>query len=144
MTPVRVRIVSAAREKGCWSEPSEQQAHGMLTEKHGKYYVIYDEAPGTGLEGTRTTLKWDAERVILLRSGTLSHRQEFCRGLTDRSLYRTPYLELPLETETRFLRTGFVNGCWRIELEYTLRQDGALYGDMRILIDIEEEADLGH
>lgn len=139
MEPVRIRIVSSTREKGSADQVTEQRYKGVLTEKAGKCYVIYEEDAQSGLEGTKTTVKWDQERVIILRNGSVSHRQEFCKGLADNSVYVTPYMKIPLTTETSYLYTSFREGIWRLEIEYTLYHGGEPYGDMKILIEIEED-----
>ena len=74
-----------------------------MAEKNNKYYVFYDESEAAGLAGTKTTIKWDYERVIILRSGTVDCRQEFAGGLVSESMYRTPYLALPMRLTTDYL-----------------------------------------
>lgn len=135
MKPVKVRIVS--RNKGDESQIIEQHYRGQLAEKQGKNYLIYDENEQSGLEGTKTTIKWDQERVLILRNGSVQHRQEFAKGLVDHSLYLTPYLKIPLKTETRYVYTYFRKGAWHLEIEYALYHDADLYGEMQILIEIE-------
>ena len=110
----------------------------MMTEKGGKYYVIYKEDEQSGLDNTKTTLKWDDEHVIVMRSGSVDHRQEFRRGYVDKSLYQTPYMKIPLTTETSYVYTHFRNGMWQLEMEYTLYHDDKPYGEMKILIEVEE------
>ncbi len=144
MKPVKIRIVSSVKDENGQQEPTEQICFGEMTDKNGKQYVFYEESALTGLEGTKTTLKWDEERVIIIRRGTLEHRQEFCQGLVDKSLYQTPYLKIPLETATTYLYSYFRNGVWRIEIEYSLAHGGQPYGDMKILIEIEEDTRSGH
>ena len=144
MKPVKIRIVSAVQDENGKQHPSEQICFGRMAEKNGTNYVFYEESEVTGLEGTKTTIKWNDERIIILRSGTLDHRQEFCQGLVDKSLYQTPYLKIPLETATKYLYTGFRKGVWNLEIEYSLSHSGQPYGDMKILIEIEEDTKGGH
>ena len=144
MKPVKIRIVSAVQDENGKQQPSEQICFGRMAEKNGTNYVFYEESEVTGLEGTKTTIKWNDERIIILRSGTLDHRQEFCQGLVDKSLYQTPYLKIPLETATKYLYTGFRKGVWNLEIEYSLSHSGQPYGDMKILIEIEEDTKGGH
>lgn len=143
MKPVKVRVVSVVKDES-GVQTTEHKYSGSLAEKNGKNYVFYDENAESGLEGTKTTLKWDQERVIIIRSGTLDHRQEFFRGYIDKSIYKTPYLKIPLETSTTYLYNYFRDGVWHLEIEYTLAHDGQLYGDMKILIEIEEDITGGH
>jgi uncharacterized beta-barrel protein YwiB (DUF1934 family) len=144
MKPVKIRIISSVEDQNGRQQPSEQICFGRMAEKNGTNYVFYEESEVTGLEGTKTTIKWNDERIIILRSGTLDHRQEFCQGLVDKSLYQTPYLKIPLETATKYLYTGFRKGVWNLEIEYSLSHSGQPYGDMKILIEIEEDTKGGH
>lgn len=144
MKPVKIRIISSVKDENGKQQPSEQICFGRMAEKNGTNYVFYEESEVTGLEGTKTTIKWNDERIIILRSGTLDHRQEFCQGLVDKSLYQTPYLKIPLETATKYLYTGFRKGVWDLEIEYSLSHSGQPYGDMKILIEIEEDTKGGH
>jgi uncharacterized beta-barrel protein YwiB (DUF1934 family) len=144
MKPVKIRIISSVKDENGRQQPSEQICFGRMAEKNGTNYVFYEESEVTGMEGTKTTIKWNDERIIILRSGTLDHRQEFCQGLVDKSLYQTPYLKIPLETATKYLYTGFRKGVWNLEIEYSLSHSGQPYGDMKILIEIEEDTKGGH
>ena len=144
MKPVKIRIISSVKDENGRQQPSEQICFGRMAEKNGTNYVFYEESEVTGLEGTKTTIKWNDERIVILRSGTLDHRQEFCQGLVDKSLYQTPYLKIPLETATKYLYTGFRKGVWNLEIEYSLSHSGQPYGDMKILIEIEEDTKGGH
>lgn len=135
MKPVKVRIVS--RNKGDESQTIEHHYSGQFAAKQGKNYVIYAENEQSGLEGTKTTIKWDQERILILRNGSVQHRQEFARGLIDHSVYLTPYLKIPLKTETRYIYTYFRKGVWHLEIEYNLYHDDALYGEIQILVEIE-------
>lgn len=144
MQPVKIKIISSGRSGGEDLPAARQQYSGRMAEKNGKYYVMYEEDAQSGLEGTKTTLKWDQERIVIMRSGSVEHRQEFCRGLSSRSIYRTPYLEIPLTTETSYLYTYFRRGIWRLEIEYKLYHGSDFYGEMKILIEIEEDQKVGH
>ncbi len=135
MKPVKVRIMS--RNKGDESQTIEQNYHGQFAEKLGKNYLIYEEDGQSGLEGTKTTVKWEQDHVLILRNGSVQHRQEFAKGLVDHSVYLTPYLKIPLRTETSYVYTYFRKGIWHIEIEYTIYHDDAPYGEMQILIEIE-------
>ncbi len=143
MKPVKIHIVSVTKDSE-GTLTTEHNYAGKMTEKNGVNYVFYEENEQSGLEGTKTTLKWDAEKVIILRSGSLDHRQEFCRGYIDKSIYVTPYMKIPLETTTSYVYSYFRDGVWHVEIEYTLAHDGQLYGDMKILIDVEEDISSGH
>jgi len=136
--PVRIRVLSTTKDENGYQPTTEQNYVGELLEKNGKYYAMYKDTGEETFAGTKTTIKWDEERVLILRSGALEHRQEFCKGMADESTYRTPYMEIPLVTTTNYLYTYFRKGVWHIDLDYTLTHSGEIYGDMKVLIEIEE------
>lgn len=140
MKAVRIKISSS--NKYCAQEPAEKIeliSFGKLTEKNGKYYVRYDETEASGLAGTRTTIKWDEERVVVIRTGSLEHRQEFAAGLLSHSLYQTPYLKLSMDTLTRKLKIAGSGCSWTIRLEYDLLYDEREENHINLSIEIEED-----
>lgn len=136
--PVKIKIRSTSRdEKG--SQPAVVQQHqGVLVEKNGKCYAMYEENPPEGFGKTKTTLKWEKDRVLILRSGALEHHQEFVKDMVQESLYRTPYMEIPLVTTTNYVYCFKRNNIWNLELDYNLSHSGEAYGQFRLLIEIEE------
>ncbi len=142
MKAVTIHICS--QSDGDAAGRTEYSCRGQLAEKNGSYYALYEEPPQFGITGVKTTLKWRGGRVVLLRSGKLEQRQEFYRGYTDRSLYRTPYLTLALVTVTESVWAEGSGGHWRLELRYTLLHGDQPYGRMRVRIEIEEEDASGH
>lgn len=138
MDAVKIRIYSLSKDASGEGQATEQRYTGTMAERAGKYYVMYQEDAQSGLEGTKTTLKWDQNHLVIMRSGTVDHRQEFAKGYKDKSIYRTPYMEIPLETHTRYLYNYFRKGKWHLEIEYTLYHGEEPYGEMQILIEIEE------
>ena len=107
--------------------------------KNNKYYVFYDESEAAGLAGTKTTIKWDYERVIILRSGTVDCRQEFAGGLVSESMYRTPYLALPMRLTTDYLYVYCRDKVWHIDLEYVLELEGQTRSRFKLKMEIEED-----
>ena len=63
MEPVKIRIFSMIKDESGESQTTEQSYAGMMTERSGKYYVMYQEDAQSGLEGTKTTLKWEIGRA---------------------------------------------------------------------------------
>lgn len=140
MQPVKIRILSTNSD----AQSFEQKYTGTMTAKDGKYYVMYSEDEQSGLANTKTTLKWDDERVIILRSGSVEHRQEFCMGLADKSVYHTPYLDIPMTTHTTYLDTRFARGAWQLQMECKLLHGDEPYDERKIIIEIEEDTEVGH
>ena len=139
MQAVKITVTSTS------SDSSEEQAleiisFGTLLEKNGKWYARYQESETTGLAGTTTTIKWDRERVIVLRSGSVEHRQEFFPGLNQASLYKTPELEIPMQTRTRGVKIEFLpEGIWLLAIDYELVYFSKERNQMHLRIKIEED-----
>mgnify|MGYP000273155083 CR=1 FL=1 len=93
-----------------------------MAEKNGKFYVFYDETEAVGMQGTKTTIKWNYDNVVIIRSGTVESRQEFAQGLECISVYKTPYITFGLKTNTEYLYVTAVtvfgtlnlNICWKL------------------------------
>lgn len=112
---------------------------GEFAERSGKNYAIYEETEETGLKGTKTTIKWDSESVIILRSGVLKYRQELVIGKIDYSVYKTPYMNIPIETTTKSLRVSLKDGKHKIQSEYTMKIGSEEIKKMKLDIVVEED-----
>ncbi|AZR74053.1 hypothetical protein BBF96_12000 [Anoxybacter fermentans] len=95
------------------------QTRGFLYDKGQATYLQYEES-AEGLEGVRTTLKLEKNRVTLIRHGKVSMCQVFEEGVKDESQYKTSYGSIPLSTDTKRLEQalGFDEG--RIRIYYDL------------------------
>ncbi len=140
MLQVKVRIKSFCDGRAA----EEQRVQAVMTERNGKFYLLYDEPAAAGLGSVRTTLKWTEDNVLLLRSGAVKSRQEFRAGLRHADLYRTPWLEAELITVTKRVAVKSSPGRRRIELDYDLLFGSGPASLRKVLIEIEEEAGLGH
>ena len=118
----------------------ETVSFGKMAEKNGKFYVFYDETEAVGMKGTKTTIKWNYDNVVIIRSGTVESRQEFAQGLECISVYKTPYMTFSLKTNTEYLSVYCRDGVWTIELEYMLELAEQEKNEMKIQIVIEEDA----
>lgn len=139
MQAVKIHI----RSEACDNQDTakmEQWAEGELAEREGKFYCIYEET-AEGLEGTKTTLKWDDSSLVINRSGAVSCRQEFKTGYVCQSVYQTAYLKMALSTETVYLCTDRQEGRHSISVEYKLAQEGQFTGRFRVLIEVEEQSE---
>lgn len=110
---------------------------GEFAERSGKNYVIYEETEETGLKGTKTTIKWDGKSVVILRKGVLTYRQELVVGKTDYSVYKTPYMDIPIETTTKSLRVSLKDGKHKIQSEYTMKIGSEEIKKMKLVIVVE-------
>lgn len=143
MQPVKITIDSYA--KGLSGKDHLQTVFfGRMIERDGKFYVVYEENAVTGLEGTKTTIKWDKERIVILRHGKLEHRQEFAIGLIDNSLYKTPYMDIAVVVKTEKIGIKFVDGTWKLCVEYSTAIGADAPNEISLTIVIEEENEGEH
>ena len=115
MQPVKIHIYSQSHSSA-GTENIETTAYGRLAEKNNKYYVFYDESEAAGLAGTKTTIKWVSE-----------------------SMYRTPYLALPMRLTTEYLYVYCRDKVWHIDLEYVLELEGQTRSRFKLKMEIEED-----
>lgn len=138
MQPVKITIDSHA--KGLNADDCLHTIFfGRMSERDGKFYVVYEETSATGLEGTKTTIKWDNERIVILRHGKLEHRQEFSLGFTDNSLYKTPYMDIPVVAKTQKIAITRDDDIWKLCVEYSSEIGGDAPNEISLKIVIEEE-----
>ncbi len=118
--------------------------YGQMAERSGKNYVLYDETVLTGMEGTKTTIKWDEKSLLVLRTGTYDNRQEYRQGCSYESVYTTPYLVVPIKATTNKVSVKKTNGVWRLHVEYDMEIAQADNGSVILDIKIEEDVSSEH
>ena len=143
MTPVKITIHSETLGEGA-AQPMTLVAFGQLTEKGGTTYVRYAESQVTGMEGTRTTLKWTEDSLTVIRHGRYEHRQQYERGRNSSFQYRTPYFTVPMMVYTRELTISRKGHAWQVQVYYDLEMDSQPNGSVRLRLEIEEEEKRGH
>lgn len=91
------------------------KTRGYLYQKGQATYLQYQEG-AEGLEGVQTTLKIEKDRVTLIRHGELSMNQVFKSGTMTEGIYRTPWGQFDMGTETTNIEMalGFEEGRFRI------------------------------
>ena len=68
----KVRIHVKSYEKNNNEKATiETVSFGRMAEKNGKFYVFYDETEAVGMQGTKTTIRWNYDNVVIIRSGTV-------------------------------------------------------------------------
>ena len=114
-------------------------AYGQMALRDGKNYVLYEETSLTGMEGTRTTIKWDEHSVLVLRKGTYSSRQEYRSGCSCEGVYTTPYLAVTIKSTTKVVKVEKSNKIWYLHIEYDMEIAQVANGNVILDIEIEED-----
>lgn len=119
-------------------------AYGQMAQRGGKSYVLYDETSLTGMEGTKTTIRWDEQSVLVLRKGTYSSRQEYRVGSSCESLYTTPYLAVTIKSTAKDVSIKKINEIWYLHVEYDMEIGQVANGNVVLDIEIEEDVSSEH
>jgi len=143
MKPVKITINSFS------GQPTSRDkitvvAYGKMAQRAGKYYAVYEETSLTGMEGTKTTIKWDKDSVTILRTGTYNNRQEYRVGCPCESVYATPYLTIPIKSTTNVVEIKKNRKMWNLHVEYELEVGQEANGSVILDIEIEEDVSSEH
>ena len=99
----------------------ELVTQGQLHEEEdGALVLTYEESELTGLEGTRTTLRIEGERVVMLREGELNTQMIFEEGQRHLSLYETPYGTMSIGVRTWSLFIEMDSSGGELEMDYAV------------------------
>ena len=118
---------------------------GRSYDKNGVKYIVYKDSEISGLEGVTTMLKIYEKQVVLVRTGSVNHKQEFLLGEKSHSIYHTPYGSMEMGITTNSLRMALHNGtAGTLEIGYELEINGQWQSANTLLISIREESKRGH
>ncbi len=109
-----------------WSDEEQPQAIRLMTEgqffrREDTWFVVYDESPATGMEGTKTTMAvTDDGSVIMTREGSHEMSLNFLAGKRHITRMETPYGDLDVEVYTSLVKSKLNKQGGYIQLGYTI------------------------
>lgn len=114
---------------------------GTYHERNGVCYVIYKDCDleSSGLEGITTFLSVKEGLVGLNRTGAVESRQEFKKGVLNRSIYATCFGKIWLSVMPHLVECDLTVRGGRISLEYDLFVDDNLVSYNVLLLNIKED-----
>jgi len=108
----------------------EKEVIELVTE--GDFYRLgedfiaeYDETEISGMEGTRTTLKIEKDKVSIIRRGTTNSDLEFKKGETTFSLYSTPFGVLNITIKPTLVEINVDENGGNVKLEYQVNTNNS-------------------
>ena len=130
--------------KQCYDDIEEDQMEfvtdGRLYERNGFCYLIYDESEISGMEGFRTTLKFDEKSLKMRRIGKEGPGTElyFEEGKRFSSQYDTPMGIMDIEVLTRSIKNQIdkETATGKLDVEYDVSLGGVAEGKNRLIIDV--------
>ncbi|MBR5740505.1 MAG: DUF1934 domain-containing protein [Firmicutes bacterium] len=113
---------------------------GRLYQRNGYCYLIYDESEISGMEGLKTTLRFNDKSLKMKRTGKDGPQSElyFEEGRRFSSNYMTPEGSLGIEVLTTAVRNLVDKeaGKGRLDVEYDVSLDGMAEGRNKLTIDL--------
>jgi uncharacterized beta-barrel protein YwiB (DUF1934 family) len=101
-TPIQLTVLSEIHNgKDDEKETIEVKTTGEYVQKGKTQYIRYEEEHELGY--VKTTVKITGNEVVVMRSGAVSMKQRFSKGVLTLTDYTTPFGKLQLETKTKSL-----------------------------------------
>ena len=140
MRDITIKITGKQLYEGCEEDQMEFITDGRLYQRNGYCYLVYDESEISGMEGLRTTLRFNDKSLRMKRTGKNGPQSElyFEEGRRFMSTYDTPDGYMGIEVLTTAVRNLVDKeaGKGRIDVEYDVSLDGVAEGRNRITIDL--------
>lgn len=123
-------------EDGAEPEKVELLSRGIFYLKDGKYYILYDETELTGMAGTKTTIKAEADKVAIIRKGTVSATLTFLPQNTHASVYMTEFGPINIETYTRSLDCNLTENGGTVSIKYDVNSNNVYASTNTLKIEV--------
>lgn len=120
-------------------EPVEIVTPGQYYLKNGKHYVLFEELL-EGVDGKiKSTLKFEENKVELIRTGAATARMIFEKEREHFMFYRTPMgpLEISIYTDDIFMETG--EQKMNVQIDYSIKAGEEVVTESTVRINICEK-----
>ena len=117
---------------------------GLYTFEDNVGCVSYEESEVTGMEGTRTSLFFMPDSVIVDRDGSITSRMIFRPGEKNDFLYNTPYGRAVMQIDTKSVRQNFGFAGGQAEVEYVINVDHTVFSKHRFTINVRDTGEKAH
>lgn len=105
-------------------ETIELITEGKFFKEDNRYMAEYEESEISGMEGTKTTLKIEDNSLTIIRRGTTNSNLVFKKGVSDRSIYNTPFGSLEVLIKPTKVDIDVNEKGGKVELEYRMEAAG--------------------
>lgn len=114
---------------------------GVYSFEDGLCSMSYLESNVTGLEGTRTTVSFLPDEVVIDREGSITSRMVFREGTTNKISYSTPFGSTVMGLDTKRIRRSFGPSGGSAEIDYVLGVQHRLFTRAKLLISVEQQGE---
>ena len=118
------------------AESIELTTAGTLYEMGAAYYLLYEEADGAGLGKTKTTVKFEPDRVSVIRSGESTSHLVFEEGKKHISYYDMGFGSLCVGVSTHSLSKNIGMGGGEATICYSMEINNSLAGENQLSITV--------
>lgn len=134
-----IKVIGTQRDEKGEENTIELLTEGVLYEKNGNIYIVYEETQISGMEGTTTTLKIEGtNKVSMKRFGNTTAQFVFEEGKRFDSLYHTGYGNFKMELVTNHLtiQLNDLSKKGKIEIQYELTVSGLVETVNQLKIEV--------
>ena len=135
MNEISIRVRSTITNSRGETEEMTLFANAQIQVKEGNHYLMYDETEITGMEGTKTMLRYDGNQLMIKRFGNVSTNLKISLDDINENLYKTPYGVLTMITKGNLIK--WQESPMEIDIDYDLEIVGN-DDNTRIIIEIRE------
>ncbi|AJQ29439.1 DUF1934 domain-containing protein [Pelosinus fermentans] len=144
MIDIVITIIGTQKDEKGEESRIECTTKGRYYERNNIRYIVYKDSEISGIEGVTTMLKVYDRHVVLVRTGSVDHKQEFLLGEKSYSMYHTPYGTMQMSILTNSLNMALTSTIGTITIEYELEINGQWQSANTLSISIQEESISGH
>jgi uncharacterized beta-barrel protein YwiB (DUF1934 family) len=119
------------------SETTELTTQGVLIDKEGKYFIIYDESEATGFNGSKTTLKLEGDnKVTIIRNGKTNSELIVESEKRNIGHYDTGYGEMMLGVSADKIESNINKNGGDLYFKYVLDINSAMVSENEVSIKV--------
>lgn len=135
MLPILLNIKTIMKDDTEEDQEINLVTEGKLGERNGHIYIVYEETELTGMKGSKSTLKIEPGKIILVRYGEISTKMEFVENDIFMTTYNTPFGIFDMIIKTKKAQIKKNEQAGNIHLEYLIEISGAK--TQRCIMEIE-------
>lgn len=135
MTETLILVNSKITNSHGETEEMTLYAKAQFQIKEGVRYLIYDESEVTGMEGTKTMLRYDGIDLNIKRFGSVNSNLKITPEVVHENHYKTPYGVFTMITKGNVIK--WQENPMAIQIDYDLEIVGN-DEQTRVIIEIKE------
>lgn len=97
------------KQVDCYGETDniEIKTEAKYCKKKNSTYLIYDESEATGMEGSKTKLRIEEDKIVMIRTGSVETKMEFVVGDKSEVIYKCPHGRFDMNIRTDDIKVDY-------------------------------------